>query len=244
MRKSWLLLLFVLGTGILALPGAAQEKGGLPVKPFQARYGGSAVVSTLKFNLNVTGNLELTLRDLGDNRYQMDQKITGVLGSIDAQAQGRIKGNRIYPERFEQETSASFKKSKTRLDFDWKNKTLDARKEKEEKTLPLTENVLDPLSLYLLLMWDLQQGRPLQEYTLANGPRLRTYQAAMDGGEVLDTPIGKLRTVRVVGKRIKTEDDREATVWFAPELGYLPVQIVNREDGVETMRMRVEAVGK
>ena len=212
----------------------------LPVSPFTASYSGSLAVVNGAVNLRIDGILNMTLRDAGNGRYQMNYDVNGLLGSVEAQANGEVVDNAVRPLNYRQ-TTKSLKRSQTQLTFNWQNQTLHIQEDDERKTLPLPEaQVMDPLSLYLLVMWDLQRGRAPEHYILVDGTKLKTYQVASQGKETVQTPLGNLRTVRVSSKKSDPDSDRITTFWFAPSLGYVPVQIVSENDGKETLRMLLQ----
>lgn len=228
---------------VLALVGLSQvyAADSLPVKPFKARYDGYIIVADSPLDMRVKSKLAMALEDQGNGQYRMNYALTGFIGSIKARANGSFQGDDLRPLAYRQ-TVNSITKSETRMDFDWQQKTLDVTEDEERETLPLKHRVVDPLSLHLLVMWDMQQDQTSQVYTLANGTRLKDYQATMEGEETLQTPLGNLRTVRVRSSRVKEGSDRVTTLWLAPELNYLPVQMVHENDGEETMRMLLEGV--
>ena len=231
---------------LLALLGLLQvfsvlAADSLPVHPFKALYSGSAIVKLKPVDLSLKGNMEMSLTDAGHGRYEMKSTIASLVGTVNSQANGEFQGDAIHPLHYEQTVNA-IKQSQTQLSFNWQTKTLDARDSEEQRILPLTDGVVDPLSVYLLVMRDLQEGRTPRQYTLASGVRLKTYQATVEGEETLETPVGKLRTLRINIKRDQSGSERDMVFWFAPELGYLPVQIIRQEDGKEVLRMLVQQV--
>lgn len=216
------------------------DANALPVNPFMARYSGFLAVINVAVNLRVEGMLNMTLRDTGNGRYQMSYDVNGLLGSVEAQANGEFVDDVVRPFSYMQ-TTKSLKRSQTQLTFNWQNQTLRIQEDDERETLPLPEEqVMDPLSLYLLVMWDLQRGRVPKHYTLVDGTKLKTYQVASQGKETVQTPLGKLRTLRISSKKSDPDSDRVTTFWFAPSLGYVPVQIVSENDGKETLRMLLQ----
>lgn len=237
-RYLWVVLLSLWG-----LTGPLLAADSLPVHPFKALYNGTAIVKLrpTTVELSLKGNMEMSLTDVGNGRYQMNTNITSLVGTINSQASGEFQGDMIHPLRYQQQVS-SIKQSTSQWIFNWQTKTLDVLENEEHKTLPLTEGVVDPLSLYLLVMRDLQEGRTPGRYTLVNRFQLRTYQATVEGEEILDTLVGKLRTVRISSKRDTPDGERDTIFWFAPELGYLPVQVTREDEGKETLRMSIVEV--
>lgn len=239
-RKRWYWLLSVVGWLVYA-PLAAAAPNGLPLAPFQARYGGFVDVVGVDMELRMQGKMDLSLSDAGNGRYRMQYEVKAVLGTVQAQANGEFSNNEIRPVSYEQ-TVTSLKKSHTQLTFNWGANTVRAVEDGEQKILPLSGRAVDPLSLHLLVMWDLQQGQKPRQYTLINGTKLRTYNVSLEGEETLKTRLGNLRTLRVTSTRDNKDNDRITTFWLAPELGYLPVQVVHQNKGKETLRMLLEEV--
>jgi len=239
LRYTALVLINLLG---LLLATSAWAVDSLPIQPFKARYSGNVIVPLKPVDLSFKGAMELTLSDAGGGRYRLDSLISGLIGSINSQVEGEFLKDAIHPLRYEQTTN-TLKKSQTRAVFNWQNKTIDAQEDDEQRTLPLTEGVVDPLSLYLLVMRNLQEGRKTPQYTLLSSIRLKTYLASPEGEETLETPLGKLRTLRISSRRDKPGNEGDiTTLWFAPALGYLPVQMVRQEGGRETLRMTIQEV--
>lgn len=216
-----------------------QAADGLPVTPFEARYNGFVALTDSPINMRVNGKLEMALRDTGDGQYRMDYELKGLIGSVKARANGVFQNDNLRPLTYKQKIKG-IKQSRTDMNFDWQQNTLAVSEDEESETLPLKERVVDPLSLHLLVMWDMQQDQTPRQYTLISGVRLKDYTINMEGEETLQTPVGDLRTLRVRSSRVKAGSDRVTKLWLAPELDYLPVQMVHENDGEETMRMLLE----
>jgi hypothetical protein len=213
----------------------------LPVTPFQARYNGFVALTDSPINMRVNGKLEMALRDAGNGQYRMDYELKGFIGSVEARAKGIFQDNNMRPLTYRQKIKG-IKQSRTEIDFNWRQNTLAVSEDEESETLPLKERVVDPLSLHLLVMWDMQQNQKARQYTLVSGVRLKDYGVKIEGEETLQTPLGDLRTLRVRSSRVDPGSDRVTKLWLAPELDYLPVQMVHENGGEETMRMLLEEV--
>jgi hypothetical protein len=106
--------------------------------------------------------------------------------------------------------------------------------------LPLSPGAVDPLSLHLLVMSNLQRGVQLEQYTMINKTEIKQYAAQYQGGETLQTPLGKLQVLRVSQSRAGS--NRETVFWFAVDFNYLPVQIAQYKKGKEQLRMLINNV--
>ena len=67
---------------------------------------------------------------------------------------------------------------------------------------------------------------------------LKDYSFAIAGEEVLNTALGKLKTVRL--QRIG--DRRDTTVWCAPQLSYLPVRLEQQDTDGSELTMQITSV--
>lgn len=230
----------LVGPLLLGCPLAEASPNDLPVSPFQARY----EVYGSGFSI---GEAVMTLTAAGPGAYRMSSQVRPnglaallVSGQIDEQANGEIRDGDVRPARYERRVETPKKKQTVQLRFDWPANQIQARDNQEQATLPLSPGVVDPLSLNLRVMWDLQRGRVPPEYALADQTELKIYQIKSGGEERLDTSLGKLRAVRI--SQSKPGKSRVTTFWFAPDLHYLPVRIAQEKDGKELLRMEIRAV--
>ncbi|HRE53713.1 MAG TPA: DUF3108 domain-containing protein [Candidatus Competibacter sp.] len=228
----------LLGCLLASWPALALSED-LPVKPFQARYevyGSGFSIGEAVMSLNLAGDA-----------YQMSTRVRPnglaamlVSGQIDEQASGEIREGAIRPIRYERRVETPKKKQTVQLRFDWSAKQIQASDNERRATLPLSSGVMDPLSLNLQAMWDLQNGRAPTQYVLADETELKTYQIKNEGEETLDTSVGKLRAIRL--SQAKPGKTRITTFWFAPPLHYLPVRVMQQKDNKEVLRMEIRAV--
>ena len=214
--------------------------GGLPVTPFQAHY------EVFGKGLSL-GEAVMSLTAVGSDGYRMNSDVkpsglAALLASarVHEQVSGKIHDGYIQPIRYERQMDTGKKSSDVQLNFDWQANQVEARDNAQHATLPLSPGVVDPLSLNMAVMWDLQRNRLPKQYTLVDETELKTFQIHNQGEEILDTPLGQLRTVRI--SHSKPGNTRITTFWLALELHYLPVRIAQYKKGQEVMRMEVRTV--
>lgn len=230
----------LLGLTLLVCSLAWANPVRLPVSPFQARY----EVYGSGFSI---GEAVIALTAPDQSTYQMTSKVRPnglaallVSGQIDEEVIGEIGDDAPRPIRYERQVKTPKKEQTVRLRFDWAAQRLEASDNERRATLPLSLGVVDPLSLYLQVMWDLQRGRAPSQYTLADETELKAYQIQKEGEETLETTIGRLHTVRI--SQSKPGKTRITTFWFAPKLDYLPVRVLQQKSGKEILRMEIRAV--
>ncbi len=228
-------------TASLALgPSMAASADGLSVAPFQARY----EVYGSGFSI---GEAVMTLTAAGPDAYRMSSEVRPnglatllVSGQVSEAASGEIRDGAVQPAQYTRRVETSRKTQNVQLRFDWAANRIQARDNRAQATLPLSPGVVDPLSLNLAVMRDLQRGRLPEHYILVDETELKTYQVRREGEETLDTPLGKLRAVRI--SQSKPGKTRITTFWFAPDLHYLPVRVAQEKKGKEELRMEIRAV--
>lgn len=219
---------------------AVAATNGLPVTPYQARY----EVYASGFSI---GEGVIALTSTGPGVYQMssDVRPNGLVallasGRIHEQVSGEIRDGAIRPSQYERLLDTGRKSSTMQLRFDWPAGQVLARNDSEQATLPLSPGVVDPLSLQLVVMGDLQRGRVPGQYSLVDKTEIKTYQVRNQGQETLDTPLGALHTVRI--NQFTPGKTRMTTFWVAPERHYLLVRITQEKDGKEELRMEIRSV--
>jgi hypothetical protein len=220
--------------------GSLATAADLPVAPFQARY----EVYGSGFPL---GEAVMTLAATGATGYRMSTEVRPnglaallVSARLDENVSGEIREGQVWPDQYERRTETPRGSQTVQLRFDWSAGQVRARSDQEQARLPLVPGVLDPLSLNLRVMWDLQRGQLPDRYTLVDETELKTFQIRNEGEETLNTPFGSLRTLRV--SHSKPGKTRITTFWFAPEMHHLPVRIAQEKKGQEELRMEIRTV--
>ena len=229
-----------LASALTLSPLVTAATDGLPVAPYQARY----EVYASGFSI---GEAVITLATTGPGTYQMtsDVRPNGLVallasGRIREQASGEIHEGAVRPSQYERLLDTGKKSDHMQLHFDWPAGQVQARHNADQATLPLAPGVVDPLSLQLVVMRDLQRGQTPSQYSLVDRTEMKTYQVRNQGQETLDTPLGKLNTVRI--NQYTPGKTRMTTFWVAPERQYLLVRIMQEKDGKEELRMEIRAV--
>ncbi len=115
------------------------------------------------------------------------------------------------------------------LHFDWNVGVVSGTWNNAPWSAPLTETFHDPLSYQLAIMHDLAQGKQTMDYLIAEDAKVKSYHFRMVGQETTTTLAGRFETVRV--EREQDSDKRHTTLWCAPSLAYLPVQVEQQDGG-------------
>jgi len=134
----------------------------------------------------------------------------------------------LRPIKYSYVRKGSKKQRRVILNFDWDKMRVTNDINDDPWSMKITDGTLDKLLYQLAVMHDLANGKQALEYQIADGGNLKTYSFSNQGEETLRTQLGPLNTIKLMlpGKR-------DTTLWSAEELNYLPVKVVQEEDGRE-----------
>ena len=126
--------------------------------------------------------------------------------------------------------------------FDWDTRSITYKYRGKESTETFEQPVIDRLSSTLLMMETLRNG-DFRSFVLKvfDSGEIKDVAFTHDGVETLDTPLGKIETIRIVNKN-GSDGSRETITWFAPSLDFVPVKIENRKNGDLVVRLKLMRV--
>ena len=229
----WLECLAVLVFTIAAATARAENT----FQPFAAHY--EAYWKSI--NVGVS-DLELKPDDGPDHyRYVWTVEARGVFKIVysDAVVQRswlRIEGEQVLPIRYHGEQGAA----NVDLDFDWKEGRVRGTSEKKPVDLPVEKGVQDIMSIQVEVMLSLKNGHLSKTFEILEKDQLKSFNYASEGTVKLATVVGELDAIVVTSQ--KTGSNRILRMWFAPSLGYMPVQAERSRDGKLEFAMRLRSM--
>lgn len=179
------------------------------------------------FNITVTNRLT----QVSNNQYQLLFKFDSMLGSITETSQVNWDDNKklVVPQHYVYKRRGLGKDRDADLRFDWSNKTVTNHVQKSNWQMNVLAGVQDKLSYQLQLQQDFIAGKEKFSYKIADGGHLKEYKFEKVGEEILETPLGKVKAVKV--KRSRENDARVTYAWLAKEWNYLLVRLQQEEKG-------------
>ena len=179
------------------------------------------------FNITVTNRLTQT----SDTQYQLLFKFDSMLGTITETSQMNWDEGkkRVIPQHYIYKRRGLGKDRDADLRFDWNKKTVTNHVQKSNWQMNILEGVQDKLSYQLQLQQDFIAGKEKFSYKIADGGHLKEYKFEKVGEEVLETPLGKVKAVKV--KRSRENDERVTYAWLAKDWNYLLVRLQQEEKG-------------
>ena len=240
-----------LGSGCLALvlagpalPADGQTQGshtaGAEIEPFSSHY----VAEWKDISVGVS-DLELR-RDTRPGHYVYKWTISArgifrLVYSDDVVQESWFDtaGDQVKPERYRgRQGSAS-----VNFDFDWNAGHATGTSEGRPVDLTLVPGTQDLNSIQIQVMLDLKNGDMPPTFHVIDKDRIKEFIYTREGNATLKTEIGTFDTV-IVASRHTANDRRVLRMWFAPALGWVPVQAERTRDGKLEFAMRIKSLNR
>jgi Protein of unknown function (DUF3108) len=223
-----------LGTAAPSHAAPAADAAGLA--PFSAQYqadwkGISVGTSEIKLESTEPGRYmytwTITARGIFRIAYHDDLVQKSWLTAV---------GDHVRPDRyFGQEGSATVE-----LNFDWQNKRATGVSETKPVDIELKEGTQDVMSSQVEVMLDLKNGNLPKTFHIIDKDQMKEFDYTQEGAAKIRTAIGELDTVIVTSQRVG--NNRILRMWFAPSLGFVPVQAERSRDGKVEIAMRIRSL--
>ncbi len=234
--KTLALIAALLGAAVLPMPEAAASETELA--PF-----------SVKFDVNFRGmnagaaSLDLT-RDNGDAwRYVSRNNARGIFrlafpGEIRQTSVFTLVDSEVRPLRYSADDGTEAKERDIQLRFDWSAGRVRGVAENAQVDLPVEVGLQDGMSVQIALMQALARGETPTGFKLIDKDEIKEYVYSAEKSVRLKTSMGELDTV--VWSSHRPNSNRLTRVWYAPSLGYLPVQAERRKGEKLEWSMRLK----
>jgi hypothetical protein len=126
------------------------------------------------------------------------------------------------------------------LAFDWDAGRARGRTEKKPVDLKLKEGTQDVMSIQVEVMLDLKNGKLPRTFQIVDRDEVKEFIYTEEGTAKIRTALGELDTVIVSSQR--AGGNRILKMWFAPSLGFVPVQAERTRDGKLEFAMRIKSL--
>jgi hypothetical protein len=212
---------------------AAADAG---IAPFSAHY--QADYKTINVG---TSDLELK-PDTESGHYVYTWTITahGIFrlyrDEVTQQSWLSINGDHVRPEKYRAEDGSS----SVNLDFDWDAGRVRGTSENKPVDLQIKEGTQDLMSIQVEVMLDLKKGNLPATFQIIDKDRLKEFIYTRQGTANIRTALGNLDTVIVTSRQ--PGNNRILRMWFAPSLGFAPVQAERTRDGKLDFAMRIKTL--
>lgn len=217
-RKIALALVGLLLSGALQAAALPEFEASFKLSRGSLRIG----TSTVSFSLDPDGAYRY------ETRSQPTRWISWLLkDKLHELSRGTLDDSGIRPAYYHYRRSGGVRERQAELHFDWERHSVKNHVDDSVWKMDIPDGTLDRLASQLGVMLALQDNKTEMAFTIADGGKLREYNFRVVARETLDLPAGTFETVKLV--KVRRNKKRETYIWCAPELGYLPVRIWQRE---------------
>ncbi|MGJ8687162.1 MAG: DUF3108 domain-containing protein [Spongiibacteraceae bacterium] len=209
-------------------PHATKHQKQTALLPYEASY------QIKHDNLSTNGSRQL--QHQGDD-WLLSQRANILFLKVEEHSTIEQYKNTLRPRNYRYENSVS-KKQQQNINFDWPRKVVSDRQARKPWSKPLRDATYDQLSGQLALRQQLISGASADTFsqTIVKKGKFKTYQFENMGEEFIDSPLGKVRTVKL--RRYRAERDSETFIWLAPAWNYLIVRMRQEdEDGLFSLEL-------
>jgi hypothetical protein len=222
-----------------AVPAAAAAAGNAAIAPFSAQFQADWKGITVG-----TSNIALKAdAEPGHYVYTWSISARGIfrLAYSDDLVQTSwlsINSDHARPERyFGKQGSTS-----VALNFDWPDKRATGQSEGKPVDLKLKDGTQDVMSIQVEVMLDLKSGNLPEIFHIIDKDQLKDFNYRREGSARIKTAIGELDAVIVTSQQ--AGNNRILRMWFAPSLGYVPVQAERTRNGKLEMAMKIRNLSR
>ena len=213
----------VLKFAVLAIVAGPVSAADVELKPYTAQY-----VTKAK-GISLTLDRKLQRNDEGV--YSLSNGGSKFIAGFQENSSFRVEESRIVPASYVYQGTGLMNRRRE-VQFTPGADTLRSLYKEKWYELPYTRNTFDRMSqqeqMRLVLMQD-ETPKETVIVTVADGKRIKDYQLDFVAEEVLDTPLGKVKTLHF--ERLHDDPDRKSDTWLAPDWDYMMVKTVHVEDG-------------
>ncbi len=208
-----------------------------PIRPFRGEY-------EVWRNGSKIGAAVMELSELGGGRWHFNYAVHGTSGlaalaAADVNEDSEFRWAEGRPEllRYDYKQSIAFSKKHRSLVRSADGERIAADDGKKQAEIASEPGVIDRNVLVLALAADMARGAADFRYRVADKRTVGDQEYSRDGRETVSVPAGRYDAERM--KRIRKNADRTTTSWLAPELGYLPARMEQREPEGDTIELKL-----
>lgn len=192
------------------------------VAPFSATY-----------NFSIEGKYNGTAtRTLKQNGNQYQYNVNANVGKLASASQSTTLTNTngvVIPVKSVTQYKIFGAGRATTLSFDNAKKQFVSNYKGQNKTIAMPQTAYDDLSLELQIREDLKANRFRGNYVMADRNHVETVPFKKSAVTKITVPAGTFEVVRV--DRVHEDKDRQTSFWLGPKLDYLPVKVMQINDG-------------
>jgi hypothetical protein len=147
-----------------------------------------------------------------------------------------IDADHVHPEKYRADDGSST----ASIDFDWNAKRAQGSFDNKPVDLTVKDDTQDVMSIQVEVMLDLKNGNLPKTFQILDNDEIKEFIYTREGTANIRTALGPLDTIIVSSRR--AGNNRILRMWFAPSLGFVPVQAERTRDGKLEFAMRIKSL--
>jgi hypothetical protein len=150
----------------------------------------------------------------------------------------KIQGGHVRPYKYQGEEGGK----SVHVDFNWDTMRGTGTSEDKPLDLALKDGAQDLNSIQVEIMMDLRSGDLPKTFQILDKDQLKDFDYTNEGPAKIHTELGDLDTIVVASSR--QGNDRVMRIWFAPSLGFIPVQAQRTRHGNIEFSMKIQSLNQ
>lgn len=203
----------------------------LAMKPFTADYQANY--------MGMQASARMTLVAAGDNRWRYNLSISNTLANLSQTTVFEEHGGQWRPLSGTDSTNVLIKKTSKVADYNWSSGVASwsgDMKPNRKGPIKLQTGDMDALLINLALVRDVTAGKPLN-YRMVEDGRVKQMRYTVAGKEAIDIGGKSTQATKVVS----SDGDKQTIAWVVEGLP-VPARILQRENGADSIDLRVRSV--
>ena len=184
----------------------------------------------------VDGQVMMTLKKEQDNLYSYEiiTRPSGfwrviIDGSIREKSTFFFNDGLVQSKTYELTDTIRSKPRQSLAIFDWDNLLLSGNYKDRKFELPLNIDVIDRATLQIAIIANSQGPNLSSDYYILDRDKVLKVQVNKKDTVNVRVPFGEFETIEIQHRSEQSEITN--SLWLAPELGYIPIKIAQKEDG-------------
>ena len=184
----------------------------------------------------VDGQVMMTLKKVQVNLYSYEiiTRPSGfwrviIDGSIREKSTFVFNDGLVQSKTYELTDTIRSKPRQSLAIFDWDNLLLSGNYKDRKFELPLNIDVIDRATLQIAIIANNQGPNLSSDYYILDRDKVLKVQVNKKDTVNVRVPFGEFETIEIQHRSEQSEITN--SLWLAPELGYIPIKIAQKEDG-------------
>ena len=193
------------------------------IRPYQAIYG-----TEWQVGLRLSGTAESSLKRDQQGYWRLHTEASTKFTNFTESSRFSLQQQQLVPLEYFHQRQVLNRSHLVRLTFNWQQGQVLNMVNDRSWHMPITPGTYDKQTVQLQLRRDLMAHQTDLSYTVADDGRLEVFAYQVEAEESLETPLGRLHTIRVKRDR-GTNSTRNTWIWFAPQYQFMIVRVEQHE---------------